>query len=102
MTGGHTTVRYVQLHEMHTTGLNGFNILVCLFLIFDAVFFSSTVYPGPENDSVKFLNLKIPRQCSIFCSCCKQYFCIFSKEWNLYDPVYVLPDQLLVFIISLD
>lgn len=49
--------------------------------IFEAVFFfSSTVYYGPESDSIKFLNLKIPRQCSIFCSCCKKYFCILIKN----------------------
>lgn len=67
MTGRYTLVRYVQVHEINTIRLNDFNILVCLFLIFDTVFFSSTVYYGPESDSIKFLNLKLPRQCSIFC-----------------------------------
>lgn len=57
-------------------------------------FFPSTVYHWPETDSIKFLNPKIPRQCSIFCSCCKKDFCIFNKEWNFYEPLYILSDQL--------
>lgn len=88
--------RYVQFHYINTTGLNDFNIFQVLFPpIFDAVFFffSSTVYHWPGTDSIKFLNPKIPRQCSIFCSCCKKYFCIFNKEWNFYEPLYILSDQ---------
>lgn len=70
-------------------------ILGGVLKFFDAVFFSSIVYHGPESDSVHFLKLTFPRQCSIFCSCCKKHFHIFNKEWNLSEPVCILPDQLL-------